>query len=139
METTGDAGTARPVDATLLLPWDLTAPSLARQLVRTTLDRWGLTGLTDAAVLAVSELTTNAVIHGAAPVSVTLQREPDQVRIVVHDAGGGTVVGLPVAALDTAERGRGLAIVRELASSSGVAPLDGDGTSAYATFACHHA
>ena len=140
MEVTGHADTARPSDFSLLpLPWDLTAPSLARQLVRSTLWAWGLTELTEDAVLAVSELTTNAVLHGAAPMSVTLHRDPDQLRIVVHDSGHGVVLRVPQTAPETAERGRGLAIVRDVSSSSGIGPEAGDGTRAYATFACRPA
>jgi anti-sigma regulatory factor (Ser/Thr protein kinase) len=40
-------------------------------------------------VLAVSELVTNAIVHGDGPVGLTVGADDDQVRIEVSDDGDG--------------------------------------------------
>jgi anti-sigma regulatory factor (Ser/Thr protein kinase) len=132
-----DTGTIQgPIADVVELPlvWDLTAPALARQLVRVTLDRWGLPELVESAVMVVSELTTNAVVHGAPPMHVSMCREPHQIRISVYDAGHAVAAAATVPVHDHEEHGRGLVIVRQLSADSGVDPVQGDGTVAFATF-----
>ncbi len=46
--------------------------SRARELARKALTDWGLADHTDLAELIVSELTTNALRHGAGPITVRL-------------------------------------------------------------------
>ncbi|MDT7544646.1 MAG: hypothetical protein QOE99_756, partial [Actinomycetota bacterium] len=50
------------------------AASVTRRAVTETLDQWGLSELTDDAVLAVSELVTNAILHADPPFVVRLAR-----------------------------------------------------------------
>jgi anti-sigma regulatory factor (Ser/Thr protein kinase) len=115
------------------LPEDLTAPGQARALVRRTLSRRSLPRLLEPVTLAVSELVANAVRHGRPPVALTLSRRRGQVRIEVHDEA-------PAAAAErqhpdaSAESGRGLLIVEELADDTGVREVAGDGKVAWADF-----
>ena len=70
----------------------------------------------DALVLATSEAVTNAIVHGAAPVTVRAWVEDHRVVVAVHDSGEGPVdplVGLrPVDA--GSGSGRGLWIAHQL-------------------------
>lgn len=73
----------------------------------------------DLAVLLVSELVTNAVLHGSAPIVLRLTHWEASLRVEVDDAG--TCLG-PAEAGGwdlTAEGGRGLALVEALATSWG--------------------
>lgn len=47
-------------------------PRQVRDYVRTQLDAWGLSGISEPVLWVVSELATNAVIHGEGPVEVSL-------------------------------------------------------------------
>jgi two-component sensor histidine kinase len=71
-----------------------------------------------AAELMISELVTNAVVHGSSPIEVELQWEADIVRAVVSDGGRGRPV--PKDPHDQDPHGRGLLIVRSLAHEWGV-------------------
>ncbi|HLT68525.1 MAG TPA: ATP-binding protein [Acidimicrobiales bacterium] len=74
--------------------------------------------LVDDVVLMVSELVTNAVLHGAGDVEVTLDRSDDVVRVEVADEGG---FALPRPGRPGSDdvTGRGLAIVDALADAWG--------------------
>jgi PAS domain S-box-containing protein len=74
--------------------------------------------LADAAALVVTELVTNALLHGSPPVRVRLREVPDGVRLEVADRGAE----LPVAVRrsSAAMTGRGLALVEALCRSWGV-------------------
>ena len=93
----------------------------ARALVRTTLTEWGVPALVDDAELLVSELVTNALVHGAAPVVLALNLiGPEMLAGSVHD-GGVDSLHLRTAGPDDTG-GRGLAILRVLAVRWGVWP-----------------
>lgn len=86
----------------------------------------GWTGDRDLAELLVSEVTTNALVHGDGEVRVRVRLAGSVLRIEVDDASS-TVPRLRTAAAD-AEGGRGLAMVDALASAWGVEPApDGRG------------
>jgi anti-sigma regulatory factor (Ser/Thr protein kinase) len=72
----------------------------------------------DAAVLMVSELATNAVVHTASPFGIGVDRSDDEVRVSVTDHGDGTPHLRHACSTDTA--GRGLGIVAALAIEWGV-------------------
>ena len=102
----------------------------ARRFVRSTLQAWELEDAADAAVLVVSELATNVVLHARSAFSVRLEALADgSVRLEVADASPRH----PDARARSlgAATGRGLVIVAELASSWGVRP-DGDGKAVWA-------
>lgn len=93
-----------------------TSASIARRAVLDTLDKWGHEGLREDAALLVSELVTNAVVHGGGKVEVAVLLIADRVRVEVHDHGKG----LPVGPDEPDESGRGLLIVDAVASAWGV-------------------
>ena len=72
----------------------------------------------DAAVLLVSELATNAVVHTTSPFTIGIDRWDHEVRISVTDQGEGTPRLRPATASDT--DGRGLGIVDAFAVEWGV-------------------
>lgn len=95
----------------------------ARAFAREVLADWGVRGRADDVVLCVSELATNALVHGVPPgrgFRLRLLPCGDGVRVEVHDSGGG----VPAVPLDdpggSAEGGRGLLLVSELADKWGV-------------------
>jgi anti-sigma regulatory factor (Ser/Thr protein kinase) len=73
------------------------------------------------ALLVVSELVTNAVLHGAEPIHVYVTNEADLLRIEVSDGDGRVEqVALQAGAADR-PGGRGLTIVNSLATAWGTA------------------
>jgi anti-sigma regulatory factor (Ser/Thr protein kinase) len=68
----------------------------------------------DSAVLAASELVTNALMHAGGRVLVSAQVTEAGVRLVVHDDAPATEWHEPEGGL--AEHGRGLILVRALAT-----------------------
>jgi anti-sigma regulatory factor (Ser/Thr protein kinase) len=96
----------------------------ARRLVRATLAEWGLGEHILALELAVSELVSNAVVHGEGTIEVELTRTPGDVRLQVVDAGGGEPVLQPPSAPDARIGGWGLGLVDEVADDWGSASED---------------
>ncbi|RVU28465.1 ATP-binding protein [Streptomyces antnestii] len=102
----------------------------AREFTRSALTDWGVTGERAADILlCVSELTTNALVHGVPPGRGFLLRVlpyEDGVRVEVQDSGDG-VPAVPRPADETtadAEGGRGLLLVETLADKWGVGERD---------------
>ena len=84
--------------------------------------------LCDLAVLLTNELVTNAIVHGEGDISLSLERCPHHLRIMVSDLTPEPPVRRP---RDTdRENGRGIVIVEELAASWGVR-RDKDGKSVW--------
>ncbi len=75
------------------------------------------------AALLTSELVTNAVLHAATPMCVTLHMMPDRIRVDVAD-GSTSPPSLKEYGLDAAT-GRGLTLFNTLASNWGVEAVDG--------------
>ena len=87
--------------------------SRAREQARKALTDWGLADHTDLAELIVSELTTNALRHGAGPITVRLSyTQEGDLWLEVHDHGRGRPVLQKTTADD--EQGRGLALLDAL-------------------------
>lgn len=84
----------------------------------------GLDDLTDVAALLVSEVATNALVHGSGDVRVSVRAEDHRVRVEVADDGPGWPQ--PRRAGAEAEGGRGLALVEALATRWGTRP-EGEG------------
>lgn len=86
--------------------------SIARSFLRRCFDEQGIDGTGENAVNVMSELVTNAVVHGLGPVEVAIVLCPDCVELHVSDSGRR----LPAErfADNDDEGGRGLAIVRTL-------------------------
>ncbi|WP_262063506.1 ATP-binding protein [Streptomyces sp. STR69] len=100
----------------------------ARHFAHAFLAEWGLADAERGGdvLLCVSELATNALVHGVPPgrqFRVFLRYDGRVVRVEVHDSGGG-VPHLDAHSDDTDEGGRGLLLVDALADKWGVAERD---------------
>lgn len=110
------------MDDVVRLPPEPQSAGRARRWVRDRLTRTGHPELVEPAVLAISELVTNAVLHARTAITVRLRAE-DEVLIEVSDASNtrlhpGTSIEPPDDTLPTL--GNGLHIVGVLARSWGV-------------------
>ena len=104
------------------------AAKVARTDARAVAHRWGLDHLADDLESITGELVANAVVHGRAArgsqVVVTYRVAEGTLRIDVRDwaTGAPRIVQSDDSEGGIAERGRGLAIVRELSLRWGVVP-----------------
>lgn len=117
---------------------DRRSVSAARRFARWSLRYWELADWerADDVSLCVSELATNALVHGAPPGRGFLLRvryDGDVLRVEVHDSGGGE----PYASdpPGDGEGGRGLFLVAALADKWGVGQRN-PGKVVWAEFAC---
>jgi anti-sigma regulatory factor (Ser/Thr protein kinase) len=91
---------------------------------------WGLECLTDVATLLISELVTNAVLHGRGTISFTLTVQGAEVRLQVEDE---SLLRPCVASPDPErESGRGMWLVDHFSDRWGTSK---DGTSTWCTLA----
>ncbi|MFI5613671.1 ATP-binding protein [Amycolatopsis sp. NPDC051903] len=107
--------------AECLLPETVAGLAAARDFTRTALTGWGLLTLADDAVLVVSELATNAVLHGAGAASLRLSHAGSVVRIEVADESAA----VPAKRSSGADGGWGLRLVELLSLAWGVTPTAG--------------
>ena len=89
--------------------------------------QWGAAGDVAPFELAVSELVTNAMVHGTGEITVTVSLTGDVVRLDVIDAGDGTGPGSPHDPGADGMGGWGLKIVDVLSEDWG-ARREADGT-----------
>jgi anti-sigma regulatory factor (Ser/Thr protein kinase) len=101
------------------------AVSAARRYVAEALEACGRPDLEASATLGVSELVTNAVLHGRTPITVTVVAVPGGVRIEVTDRSPLPPQRRRLSALATT--GRGLRLVGSISSSWGVDHQPSDG------------
>jgi anti-sigma regulatory factor (Ser/Thr protein kinase) len=80
----------------------------------------------DTLLLLVSEVATNALVHGSGDVRVRVLAAGDRLRVEVDDGSGS--MPAPREARDDAEGGRGLALVQALATRWGADPRTGGKT-----------
>jgi len=101
------------------LPREPESAAIARRLVRAALADWGLESLADDGTVIVSELVTNAIQHARREsIRVTVEwADAECVRVGVVDFSQAPPVKRASALED--ERGRGLALVDELAEAWG--------------------
>jgi anti-sigma regulatory factor (Ser/Thr protein kinase) len=112
-----------PISATLHLAADPRSVRDARQLIRSVcLDAAVAEDLCDTATLLASETVTNAIIHGAGEIRMTVHLDADLVRVEVADASNDRPVVRALATHSTS--GRGMSIVARAASDWGVIDLD---------------
>ncbi|MEU8203606.1 ATP-binding protein [Streptosporangium sp. NPDC049046] len=102
------------------LPADPEAVGKARGLVREALAAWDMSSVAENVTMVVSELVSNAILHGKAPITLALYRYGRVVRGEVTDHSA--VWPSPVPAGPEEEHGRGLAIVAAYADRWGVVP-----------------
>lgn len=82
----------------------------------------GFEGSCDVVALLVSEVATNALVHGDGDVQVRVTTRADALRVEVTD--GSPQMPVPRTAELLEEGGRGLALVESLASDWGVEPAE---------------
>jgi anti-sigma regulatory factor (Ser/Thr protein kinase) len=108
---------ARQLHEVIQLPGIHHSAARARRFVRDSLPDFPA-DLVDGAQLLISELVTNAVLHGDPPVFVELQITPLFLRLAVADQGGRAPALHEATASDG--HGRGLQIVAHVADDWGV-------------------
>jgi anti-sigma regulatory factor (Ser/Thr protein kinase) len=95
-------------------------------MVRSQLEDWELVEELPALELAVSELVTNAIVHGRGLIDVSLTRVDGRLRLDVSDEGAHDATGLPAARGDRDDLGGwGLQLVDRLADDWGVGQWGG--------------
>ena len=101
----------------MVLPDDTSSASSARRFVRENLRSWGADEHCETAVLLISELVTNAVLHARSAPEVVMRYEGTVLRIEVYDQSSVLPArrhyGLQ------AGTGRGIVLVEEMASDWG--------------------
>jgi anti-sigma regulatory factor (Ser/Thr protein kinase) len=114
------------------LPQNVASPAQARRQVCLFAAEHDLLGQEGVALLVVSELVTNAVLHGAEPIHVCVSRHSDSLRIEVSDGDAHTspIDPLRPRAYDE-PGGRGMQIVNALSRGWGVTRHD-DGKTVWA-------
>jgi anti-sigma regulatory factor (Ser/Thr protein kinase) len=124
-----DGSLGRDIEDFSLLP-GADAPRQARERARDLLEELGASeDVRYAVTLVLDELVTNATIHAATRIRVTLGRKQDLYRCVVHDE---CTDGPYPRIIETADGyGRGLRVVAVLSVSWGV-ERDSSGTSVWA-------
>ncbi|MGI5206548.1 ATP-binding protein [Spirillospora sp. CA-108201] len=111
-----------PEVPTLVLEPSDRAPGLARRFVGAWFRAWEIADDADARVV-VSELVTNALLHGEGPIVVRLFRDERDGRPVIEAWDGGP--GRPSVQPEdhAATGGRGLHLVSQLTAEWGTRPL----------------
>lgn len=102
------------------LPVGRRAPGEARRFLEQVGCSEHATALLEPAVLLVSELVTNAVLHGGPPLVVEV--DCDEVSLQVRVRDGGTALPVQREAGDDAESGRGMRLLEVLSDDWGVEP-----------------
>jgi len=109
---------------------------LARAAIRQAVTSWGLDALSDVAELLASELVANAAEHGSGqPITLALRQQATlggRPGIVCEVSDTSPALPRPRLVQPDSERGRGLAIVADLATDSGVTAKP-DGKTAWFT------
>ena len=119
-----------PDEEVLELRGDRRAPLEARRATRAFVDGRLEGPGCDEALLLVSELVTNAVLHAAPPVTVRLHISAHRFRVEVTDGGSDLPVVREPTRID--DRGRGMHIVAHLADRWGVDRIPNDGKTVWA-------
>lgn len=104
--------------AAILLPTSVRSAEAAREFVRQSGCVEHSQRMLDDALLLVTELVTNSVRHGGAPILLALDCDGANLRVEVRD--GNVAFPKPRQASWDDENGRGLSMVMTLAASWGV-------------------
>ncbi|MER7273687.1 SpoIIE family protein phosphatase [Dactylosporangium sp. NPDC000244] len=110
----------------LRLPADHSSPGLAREAIRTIAHERDLLPVLDEALLLVTELTTNSVVHAGTEVDLEITASDTSLTVAVLDFSPGVVTPR---SLETGgelpERGRGLLLVEQMATAWGTVHFSG--------------
>ncbi|MES4891877.1 SpoIIE family protein phosphatase [Streptomyces sp. NPDC096012] len=97
----------------------------ARRFTRRTLRAWGVAqGTLDAALLVVSELVTNALVHTGGPVRLDMSLVHHRLRLAVADSSPRSPVK-PAGIGWEATGGRGILLVEAVSAAWGTIPVSG--------------
>ncbi|MGW0809334.1 ATP-binding protein [Nonomuraea sp. NPDC002799] len=106
------------------LPEEMGSITLARDITRQALEKCGYQGRHEDVLLVVSELVTNALVHGEGSPWLRVAGDPSRVRIEVGDTG----TLLPQPREPGPSSGWGMHVVRMLSTHWGTAPAEGGKT-----------
>ena len=109
--------------AMLDLPSTTEAPRLGREFVHSALCTAHHVTVREDAELLVSELVTNAVLHGLPPITLRVDCDTTELVVEVSDEAVGPALSPHHTSLER-ESGRGLALLDILSDAWGVDPLD---------------
>lgn len=98
---------------------DTRSPALARRLVEGVLTKTGLGQLLDDALLLVTELVTNAVVHAGTQLELELVAGAEGIRVEVSDGNHGRI-SVDDQPATSREGGRGLYLLHTLATEWGM-------------------
>jgi sigma-B regulation protein RsbU (phosphoserine phosphatase) len=111
--------------ATLTLPPTGRSAALARRQVERLLEDADLNGLVDEALLLVTELVTNAVVHAGTEIELRIETSADGLRVEVIDRSPGSLPVMKPAPAETREGGRGVFLLDALATEWGTRHFSG--------------
>jgi CheY-like chemotaxis protein len=123
--------------ASLVLDNELRSAAVARAFVEERCREWGLDHVIDDALLVVSELVTNAVLHARSTAELRLVPGEETLRIEVADQGRSGPD--PVLAGADDEHGRGLLLVAVLSAAWGTEARTDGGKVVWADVPLAHA
>jgi anti-sigma regulatory factor (Ser/Thr protein kinase) len=107
--------------ASTSLPPEPTSAQACRRFLLSTLEDWGADAFADDAVLLLSELVTNAVLHAGTEIGIEIQLDGDVLRVSVRDGDPRLPTVRHYSLLSGT--GRGLALVAQTATSWDVEAL----------------
>ena len=106
------------------LPAEPISARKARRVILDALTDWSLDDLSDEAVLLVSEVVTNSVLHAGSTIDLTVRRQGDGIRVEVRDRS--EIMPSPRSYAGDSVTGRGLEIL-DLTATNWGAELSEDG------------
>lgn len=110
------------MDDCLNLESDPSLVAAARAFVQSRLEAWEASDKEGEALLVVSELVTNAVLHARTVIQLRLSTDGSKLRIEVYDEN--TRMPIPAICGSDATSGRGLALVAALSTAWGMEQQD---------------
>ena len=113
------------------LPDDKTAPGLARAFLREAVCDVHHAEVLDEAELLVSEVVTNAVLHGAPPITLRVECDGSRLLVSVTDRNPDPAHVRSAGPRD--ESGRGIRLVDFISDEWGVEPRSGEGKDVWFT------
>jgi sigma-B regulation protein RsbU (phosphoserine phosphatase) len=113
------------ITAESTLPAQVLSPAAARRVVREAMTVAGLEVILDDAVLLVSELVTNAVVHAGTQIELRVDIGPGSVLFEVIDYRPGTLPALLGKPDADCEAGRGMLLLNAVAKEWGTRYFSG--------------
>jgi sigma-B regulation protein RsbU (phosphoserine phosphatase) len=102
-----------------MLPADGRSAARARRIIEAAVGAADLGAYVDEALLLVTELVTNAVVHAGTIVELDVETGDDHLRVEVTDQSPGSLPAISLAPIETREGGRGLFLIEALATEWG--------------------